>query len=317
MLAPAVQMMMRYTSKRIKDPSEYLTGKAHPVVFDGEDLNVSNLVRMAHSLLPGEVVPPVSLQIVKEDAAVFGVDYFDRMPEALFNTPVCIGRVARGRAYERRMTVQAAAPVREASKFTWVLLQGDPSKVSIRELEPDGSRVEITVGWHGWYRPKEADGTPKTLMSSRIDIGCFLKGAQYYSAPSIVSVYNIPSEQRVYSDGRVVSIDYNNPDKRYTDPALSVIKPWKDLYDYSETGELKGWYRRLGDRNERFTWAGHRVMESDSLDRPVKACAVEYLPRQSGGSTGLPVMTFADKPEIFRYTYKSDKDAVGTFAEQK
>jgi hypothetical protein len=316
-LAPVIQSLMRYSSNRIKNPSEYLSGKAHPVVFEESDLNVSNLVQMAHSLRPEEVVPPVSIQVIKEDQAVFGVDYFDRLPEALMNTPIAIGRVARGKSYERKMTLEAVAPVKDKAEFKWVLLQGDPGKVSIKTLEPDGSRVEISVGWHGWYRPKRGDGSPKRLMSSRVDIGCFLKGRKYYSAPSMVSIYYIPAEKRLYNKGRIISIDYNNSEKRYIDPMLSVIKPWKDLYDYTEKGDLKGWYRRLGDRDERFTWAGHRVMQSDRLNRPVKAVAVAYLPRQTGGSTGLPVMTFADKPELYNYTYKNDKDFIGEFAPAK
>ncbi len=314
LLAPTLQMLLRYSSNRVREPGDYLTGRAHPVVFAEEDLNVTNLVRMAHALRPEEIVPPVSLQVIAEDQAVFGVDYFDRLPEALFNTPVSIGRVVRGKAHARKMTVRAQAPVKGKPAFQWVLLQGDPAKVQIRELESDGSRVEITVEWHGWYRPREADGTPARLMSARVDIGCFLKGTPYHSAPSIVSLYSLPSEQRLYSDGRLVSIDYGNPDQLYADPLLAVLKPWKDLYDYTETGELKGWYRRLGDRADRYTYAGHKVLETDRLDRPVRACAVDYLPRESGDRRTLPVMITADRPDAFLYTYKDDKDVIGTFA---
>lgn len=312
-IGPAMQMMLRYTSNRIKDPAEYLSGAAHPVVFDHADLNVTNLVKMAHGLSPDEVVPSVSLQVIRENQSVFGVDYFDRLPESLMNTPVCIGRIARGKAYAKIMTVQAVAPLKGVKEYSWVLLQGDPEKVEIKKLTQSGDRVEISVGWHGMYRPKNKDGSPARLMSSRVDIGCFVKGKKYYSAPSIVSVYNIPSEDRCYDENnRIVSIDYNNLKKRYMDPALTVLKPWKDLYSYTDDGKLKGWYRKLGDRAERFTYAGHKVLESDKLNRPVLAAAVNYLPRSTGGGA-LPVMTCVATPKNFKYTYKNDKDMIGSF----
>ncbi len=314
LVGPMMQMMMRYTSNRIKNPADYLTGAAHPVVFDAADLNVTNLVTMAHGLRPAEVVPAVSLQVIRESQAVAGVDYFDRLPEALVNTPVCIGRVARGVAYTKSMTVQAAAPLQGVLEYSWVLLQGDPEKVEIKKLTQSGDRVEISVGWHGMYRPKASDGSPGELMSSRVDIGCFVKGEKYYSAPSIVSVCNIPSEDRLYDDHkRIVSIDYNNLQKRYMDPALTVLKPWKDLYSYTEDGKLKGWYRKLGDRAERYTYAGHKVLESDKLNRPVLAADVNYLPRTSGATSALPVMTCVATPNNFSYTYKDDKDMIGEF----
>ncbi|MFO7937173.1 MAG: hypothetical protein R6V06_06165 [Kiritimatiellia bacterium] len=314
LIGPTVQMMMRYTSNRITKPSDYLSGAAHPVVFEPSDMNVTDLVKMAHSLRPDEVVPPVRLQVIRENKSVPGIDYFDQRPEVLFNTPVCTGRIARGKAYRKTMTIQARSLPRGSQEYRWVLLQGDPSKVEIKKLSENGDRVEISVAWHGFYRPRGRDGLPESLMSSRVDIGCFVKGSKYYSAPSIVSVYNIASEERVYDEEKIVSIDYNNPDKRYMDPALSVHKPWKDLYSYTDDGKLKGWYRRLGDRTERYTWAGHRVLESDRINRPVRACAVTYLPRSSGDSASLPLMTCVSSDKEFVYTYKGDEDFVGSFA---
>ncbi len=316
-LAPNLQMLLRYSSHRLREPSQYLSGAAHPVVFSAEDINVTNLVEMAHALRVEDALPPVALRVVREDQAVAGVDYFDRLPEALFNTPVCIARMFRSRAYERRMRIEAQAPVAGEATYKWVLLQGNPAKVQIKELDARGSRVELTVAWHGWYRPLSADGTPARLMSSRVDIGCFLKGEKYCSAPSIVSVYCDPAEQRLYSEGRVVSIDYNNPDKHYSDPALAVLKPWKDLFVYNDAGKLRGWYRKLGDRGDRFTFAGHRVLTTDAHDRPVRACAVDYLPRHSGAAGTLPLMTYADSSEVFIYHYSSDKDLIGKFTPER
>lgn len=314
LMAPTLQMLLRYTSGNVKKPEDYLDGAVHPAVFDGKDLNVTNLVQMAHDLKPEDVLPVVSLQITREDQNVAGVDYFDQLPEVLLNTPCGIGRIARGVGYERKMVVQAQAAVKGTPEYHWVLLQGDPEKVQIKKLSEDGSRVEITLAWHGFYRPMNRDGTPHRLMSGRVDVGCFLKGKQYYSAPSIVSVYYPPAEERVYNAAhKIVSVDYRNPLQRYSDPALFVQKMWKDLYLYTASGELKGWYRKLDDRTERFTYAGHRVLETDKLDRPVLACAVSYLPRQVGGDTTLPVMTCVNAENKFIYKYKDAQDERGNF----
>ncbi|MDD2598933.1 MAG: tetratricopeptide repeat protein [Kiritimatiellae bacterium] len=315
LMAPTLQMLLRYNSGSLKKPEDYLDGAAHPAVFDGKDLHITNLVQMAHELKPDDVPPVVTLQITREDQNISGVDYFDRMPEVLLNTPCSIGRVARGVGYERKMVVQAQAAVKGTAEYHWVLLQGDPQKVQIKRLNADGSRVEITLGWHGFYRPVNRDGSPRRLMSGRVDVGCFVKGKRYYSAPSIVSVYYPPAEERVYNEARrIISVDYRNPLQRYSDPALFVQKLWKDLYLYTAAGELKGWYRKLDDSTERFTYAGHRVLESDKLDRPVLACAVSYLPRQVGGDAALPVMTPVKLESRFSYKYKDEQDEIGEFA---
>jgi len=314
-LAPTMQMLLRYSSSAVKKPEDYLTGAAHPVVFDGVDLNLTNLVKMAHDLKPEDVLPVVNLQVVREDQRVSGRDYFDRLPEILFNTPCCISRIVRGVDYERKMVVQAQTAFKGTAEYKWVLLQGDMDKVKIKKLSADGSRVEITVAWHGYYRPENADGSPMRLMSGRVDIGCFIKGRRYYSAPSMVSVYHLPSEERVYNaEKKIVSVDYRNPYKRYFDPALSVQKNWKDLYAYTETGDLKGWFRKMDDRIERFTYAGHKVLQTDKYDRPVLACAVSYLPRQTGGGVALPVMTCVNTEIKFAYKYKNTRDQTGSFA---
>jgi hypothetical protein len=314
MVAPAMQVLLRYSCGSVKSPEDYLQGSVHPPVFDGADLDVTNLVMMAHDLKAEDIPPVVNLQVVREDSSVSGVDYFDRLPEQLFNTPCCIARIARSVGYERKMVVQAHVARKGSVAYQWVLLQGDPAKVTIEKLSSDGSKVEIKLGWHGFYRPKKSDGSPRRLMSGRVDIGCFVKGERFYSAPSIISVYYLPSEERVYDAAhKIVSVDYSNPLQRYVDPALSIQKAWKDLYSYTDSGELKGWYRKAGDQAERFTYAGHKVLTTDKLDRPVTACAVSYLPRQVGESSVLPVMTCVNTGNKFSYQYTDDKDEIGRF----
>jgi len=319
-LVPTLQMILRATQRTVKQPDDYLTGAAHPVVFDVRDLNVEAMVRMANAFTPEQIPPLVTLRTLKDAQTEPGVDYFDMRPEGLFDTPFAIARVVRGVGRTRSMTIGAAAAPQPSpgTVYHWVVLQGDPEKVKIQPLKPDGSQVTVTVAYHGVYRPKGADGLPTTLQTSRVDLGCFVKHGSYYSAPSMVSFYYLPNEERLYrDDGQIQSVDYTNSAHRYADPLLTMQKGWKDLYTYDAQGRLTGWYRRrTGAAPERFTHRGHRVLATDTQDRPTKACGVEYLPRQAGA--GLPpTLTYADTQQRFTYTYENDADQVGRVTEDE
>ena len=314
LLAPTLQMIFRASQKAVSKPGDYLTAAAHPVVFDAANLSVTSMVEMAHAMKPEEVPPLVALKTISDAQVEQGVDYFDVRPEGLFDTPCCIARVVRGMARERRMTIEAAASSNPRDlKFQWVVLQGDPKKIVIKTLNDTGSRVEISVAHHGTFRLQDASGAPSAISSSRVDIGCFVKAGPYYSAPSFVSFYYLPNEERVYrDDGQILSVDYANASHRYADPVLTLQKSWKDLYEYDSQGHLTGWYRtRSGGQPERFTYKGHKVLDTDKQNRPVKACAVQYMPRQTGGENAPPLLTCVDTQQLFTYSYASDADKVG------
>lgn len=316
-LAPTLQMILRSTQRTVKRPDDYLTGAAHPVVFDARNLDAEAMVRMAHTLAPEEIPPLVTLRTVKDAQAEPGIDYFDVRPEGLFDTPFAIARVVRGVARTRNMTVEAAAtPKPDAAVYRWVVLQGDPAKIMIRPLTPDGSRVTVSVAYHGVYRPAYSDAQPAPLQTSRVDLGCFVQHGRHYSAPTLLSFFYLPNEERVYhDDGRILSVDYANSAHRYADPLLTVQKRWKDLYSYDDKGRSTGWYRtRAGGSPERFTRRGHRVLATDAQDRPTQACGVEYLPRQAGGTGLPPTLTCVDTPQRFAYTYDNEADRVGRVA---
>lgn len=313
-VAPVLQMLLRATQKTVKKPEDYLTGAAHPVVFDAAHLDVEALVRLAHALKPEDIPPLVALRTVKEAQGEIGTDYFDLRSEGLFDTPFSIGRIARSVARERRMTLAAASSAgARGLKYLWVVLQGDPAKIAIKPLDDNASQVEITVAYHGTYRLKDAGGLPTAMTSSRVDIGCFVRSGAYYSAPALVSIYYLPNEERVYrADGQIQSVDYTNAAHRYADPVLTMQKGWKDLYEYDAQGRLTGWYRtRAGGQPERFTHKGHKVLATDALNRPSRACAVQYLPRQTGVEGMPPALTSADMPQRFDYIYADAADRVG------
>jgi len=320
LMGPTLQMILRATQRTVKNPDGYLTGTAHPVVFDADNLNVLAMVELAHVMKPEEVPPLVALRTLKDAQPELGVDFFDLRPEGLFDTPCCIARVVRGVARERQMTVEAASS--EGLKdlnFHWVVLQGDPKKIIVKPLNSTASRVELTVAYQSVFRLRDAKGDPLPMMSSRVDIGCFVKKGPYFSAPSIISFFYLPNEDRVYrDDGQILSVDYTNAGHRYADPVLTMQKGWKDLYEYDANGRLRGWYRtRSGGQPERFTYKGHKVLETDKSNRPVRACAMQYMPRQTGVEGAPPALTYVDTPRIFTYSYTNDADMVGTCTSAK
>ena len=93
---PTVQMVFRSSNKQVAQPEDYLTGKAHPTVFDGNQLDPAKMVRTAHEITKDTLPPVVQLKVVEEDQPVVGRDYFTvGAGERLFDTPCAIARVAR------------------------------------------------------------------------------------------------------------------------------------------------------------------------------------------------------------------------------
>ena len=317
LLVPTLQMILRSTQKNLKSPDDYLTGLAHPVVFDVINLNVDAMVRLAHDLTPATIPAPIVLRTLKDAKAELGIDYFDLRLEGLFDTPFAIARILRNvRTRSRTMTFEAMLPGLPSppSPFVWKVLQGDSSKITIKPLTPNASQVDITIAYHGIYRP-----TPSAWMTSRVDIGCFIKTGERYAMPSILSLSYLPNEDRLYrDDGNIQSVDYMNANHRYADPVLTLPKTWKDLYEYDSNAQLRGWYRtKKAGAAERFTYAGHKVLEVDKLNRPIRAYGVQYMPRQQGENRP-PELTYVENlQQVFVYSYSTDADMIGTFKPDK
>ncbi len=212
-LMPTIQMLFRSTNKHLKDPQEYLTGKAHPSVFEGSWVDELALVQKAHTLELKSLPPMVQLRVLEDDKAVNGIDYFDTHPsEVIGYTPACIARVHRSKAHKQRLVVDAGASfdVNQAKlTYTWVVLRGDPDKIKIVPKKDDQSVAEITVAWHD--RRPVSPGSP--LDSNRVDIGVFVHNGTHYSAPGFVTFQTLDREARVYSrDGKILSIAHGMGD---------------------------------------------------------------------------------------------------------
>ncbi len=283
LLAPTVQMVFRRSNKQVASDADYLTGKAHPPVFQGEQLDVERMVRLAHEIPADRVPPMIQLQVIDEDKPQVGIDYFEvGSAEALFDTPAAIARVYRTTARERRMVVTAATSYDANDRpltYHWSVLQGRPADVSIHPLKDDGSLVEIRVRWHERF-PIAAGSKMET---NRIDIGAFVHNGSYYSAPGIVSVVCLDSETRKYSAaGQIEAVEYRSHagGGNYADPAIHTPRDWRDEYHYDEAGQRTGWTRIRGEAREEFTTDGQLIVERDAAGKPLKTSRVIYRAKQ-------------------------------------
>lgn len=209
LLAPTIQMILRRTNSHLAGEADYLTGKAHPTVFEGGWVNDLKMVEMAHEIRAGNIPPMVQLRVVEEDPAVVGRDFFDlHTSERLGDTPAVIARIFRATAQARRMVVSAEASTdlnKRPLKFHWVVLRGDASRIRLRPTNEAGSVCEIVVPWH--ERRPVAEGA--ALESNRVDIGVFVHNGAYYSAPGFITFFCPDDEARTYDgEGRVIEVGY-------------------------------------------------------------------------------------------------------------
>ncbi len=319
-LMPAVQMIFRSSNKNLKGPEDYLTGKAHPSVFEGSNLDPLKMVKTAHEIRAEDVPPLVNLRVVEEDTPVPGRDYFDAEPrgERLFDTPSAIARVMRSTKYERRMVV-SAEDSRDINKkplaYHWVLLRGDPKKVTIKPLNKEGTKAELIVAWQE-RRPVEPGSK---LESNRVDIGVFVHNSKYYSAPGFVTFFSLDNEKRTYDEKhRIKEIDYADAEvsKNYVDPLVEMKKSWRDEYHYDESGKPLGWTRHREKSKEDFTADGALVVKKDAKGRAIEARTVRYAPRGIGKNQA-PVLEQQPGNETLIYEYASDDDRIGKVKTRK
>jgi hypothetical protein len=313
LLMPALQMIFRRSNKQVGSDDEYLTGKAHPPVFAGEQLDVERMVKLAHEIKPDEIPPMIQLQVVKEDEFVRGIDYFEPVPtEKLFDTPAAIARIWRSTARERRTIVTATTSYDANSrplKFHWAVLQGHPERIEIKPLKEDGSLVEIKLQWHERFPISEG----AKMETNRIDIGAFARNGVHYSAPGFVTFYCLDDETRKYNAaGQPELIEYKSLAKggNYADPAVHTPRDWTDEYHYDDGGKLTGWTRIRGEMREEFTAHGHLVLENDSLGRAAKVKQVMYVAKAEKPGQ-LPLLEQIPEENVLVYEYASDADRVG------
>lgn len=312
-LMPTLQMLFRLSQPHIKTPADYLTGTAHPPALLPESLNTPRLVELAHHLTPETIPPWIMLRVISETHPINGKDFFDgHHNEVLFNSPMAIARVFRGTQQQRTIKLQAECSDPQAP-LHWVILQGDPSKISIIPDPSDPTHATITVSYHERFNTPIAN--QQQIMSSRVDIGIFAQGSSYYSCPTFLTFYFLPNERRIYRpDGQIESVDYTRHAANYTDPLISMTRGWKDTYTYDTNNNCTGWIRKRRLHEERFTPYGHKVVTTDHLGRPATAHLVRYMARhirQEEDGNSIPDLAQIDDNLELTYIYASDSDTIG------
>ncbi|MEI6970118.1 MAG: hypothetical protein WCL44_01255 [bacterium] len=314
-LMPTIQMILRTTATQVKTPRDYLSGKAHPVVFSSSSLDLERMVTLAHDMRADAIPPLAQIRVVSEDEGVPGVDYFDAgRSERLFDTPFAIARVVRSTSYHKRMVVTAENS-RDINgrplKYSWSVLTGDNNGIKITPLNSNGSMVEILIPYHK-RRPIEPGSAIETC---RVDIGAFVHNGVYYSAPAFLSLYYLDSETRIYTpDNRIASVEYKSPGRggNYADPMIDLPKDWIDQYHYDKGGRLTGWTRSRGEMKEDFTADGLLVELKDKLGRALEARTVNYVAEQMNPKAqSAPTLIQQPGNEVMSYAYTSDDDRVG------
>ena len=285
-LMPTIQMIFRRCNKTVAKPEHYLTGIAHPTVFDGSQLDALAMVERAHEITKETLPPLVQLKVVEEDEPVSGRDCFDAARgEALIDTPCAIARVVRTVQYSRRMVV-SAEPSKDLGdrplEYHWSVLRGDAKRIKINKLNDRGSVVELLIPYHG--RAPIAPGN--AIESNRVDIGAFVHNGANYSAPAFVTFYYLDNEKREYDkQHRIQVVDYADPEvsTNYVDPVIDITKDWRDEYDYDESGELTGWTRIHDGAKQQFNAQGLLIVPGAPEERPARARRVHYVlePRQN------------------------------------
>lgn len=304
LVMPTVQRLLRESQRGVIRREDYLTGAAHPAVFDSRNLDTNRMIAAAHALTVGTVPPVLPLRTVRDEMAVLGEDYFDiRSNEGLFDSPFAIARVVRGTGRSRTLVVDVSR-VPPGVKLHWCVLQGDSAKVCFKPLTSDGSMMEITVAYHGVYTNSAG------LKTSRVDLAVIGETANgVYTCPSFVTFVYPRNEIREYAaDGRILSVDYET--ECYYDPFLSIAKRWKDIYRYTPSGKPVGWERVREKSKEEFTVHGQKILTKDAKGRALTTAEVHYIPR-AGGEGKLPDLSQFETGKVYQYTYESDNDFSG------
>ena len=229
-LMPTVQAIFRQSNKMVKTEADYFTGKAHPVVFEGSQLDEEKMVIAAHTMTRAAIPPVVLLKIVSESDAKNGRNFFEKPgvdSEKLGDTATAIARVFRSNEPAREIVVSTNGPpdvLGRPNRLECRLLRGDPTLVKIESTGTPGE-IKIRVKWH---MPMI---TETGIRSHRVDIGVFANNGVSTSAPAFITFYMLPNEVRSYDKlGRVSEIFFEAPNPDMGLPPATTDLRWLEVF---------------------------------------------------------------------------------------
>ncbi len=307
-LMSAVQMILRRNLKGISDDNQYLSAKAHPIVFSADQLQLEKMIDHANKLELGDYPGLPLLKIISENKPAAGIDNFvGQMPEPLFTTPSSIARVIRSSAYRKTLSIDMSASRSDQKSdvsFKWVVLRGNREKIAI-ENGSDGEKAEISIAWH-----TRSDLTVNGHYAGRVEIAIFADNGKELSAPAILNFYYPPYQKREYDGkGNLLSIDHQEPEGSYSDPQLFVKRDWKDTFKYDGNNRLIGWTRFANGKETEFTYHGAKIISKDNQGRALKAEQIGLLYNRN--KKGRMVIEEEPLGRFLNYQYQDNKDLRG------
>lgn len=316
LVAPTVQQIFRRSQSGILTDEDYLSPRAHPVVFDGARIDLARAIDLANELRADEIPPVARIRVDSEESegALPGpIGGEDIGEERLFDTPSAAARVWRGAGYTRRYILDASAtkdPNGRPLRFHWLVTQGRAKNATVRPLDEAGARAEVTLVWD---TPAPEALRPE-ISSPRVDIAVIADNGAALSAPAFFSMLYPAHQERVYEGDeapRLTKIDHTAgaQARLYIDPLIWPRRTWSDSLRYDDRGRLLGWTRTRWKKDTRFTAQGLLIRKEDEAGRPALAEAVEYALERD--KNGAPVI--AEKPtgRMFAYRYSGPDDRIG------
>lgn len=314
MLMPTMQLLLRKSQRAVNSPEAYMSGIAHPVAFQPQQLDYHKLISNARSLTTNNI-PPLLLIKVEDDPEI---DQSLDMPtcvysEHLFDAHLAAARVFRAFPYRRAYRVTTRCQ-NENAEIHCSLLQGDPKKVSFARSPEDADTWRIEVAHHEPFTTPIAGGG--RIVTTRVDIGFFAKTKSGISLPAILSINFLSNETRKYDDQeRLLSIEYRRGTTPYTDPILSFPRNWRDEFKHDSAGRITGWSRIRTRKKEHFTAYGDLAIQFDDKGRATKARRITYTKRYIGdsGREGgtMPSLAQVDDNIEVTYSYACEDDYIG------
>ncbi len=306
LIAPTVQQIFRRGMRGIHE-DDYLTGKAHPTVFEGKNIDLAKMIDLAQGI-DAESLPPVILLRMSRETPIRAGVFANGLSEKTFDTPGSIARTWRGPAFQRlyELFAEATDPNGREVEIRWRVLRGDPDRVKI-ESGDDGRSARIRVEWQD-ARP--VPGRPE-ISSTRVDVAAFAYNGVQLSAPAFFSIQFPTHQKRKYDQKkRLLALDHNVGRQVYVDPVQWPSRDWRDEFSYSDDGELLGWIRLRQSQRTRFSSHGLRVLTTDQHGRALTAQAVHYPIEAHGQGTTQVIERVLSR--TFTYTYKGTWDRIGT-----
>jgi len=303
LLMPTIQMLLRSTNKHLKSPDEYLTGKAHPTVFEGSWVNDLAMVTAAHDILPDNIPPLVGLKVIEEDKPVAGRDWFDpARNEVLADTPSVIARIVRSTQAARRMVVSAkdSADVNKRPlTYKWVVLRGDAARITIKPLDAAGSTVELVVPHHDRF----LNASPTPIETDRVDIGVFVHNGVYWSAPGFITFHHLDDEARTYGpDGKLIEVAYG------AGAATTSVSDWGSLLEQASADTPAAKLLRGSTAPEAFAKAAADYKAAMASQTVAKDAHKKAVDARTKADAALKAAAEQDRPALTEARKKAEAE---------